>query len=369
MSMKRLATCVGAVLIALATVDLAIRTYFIPGFARDYYVRPFKSLRDRTGGQNLRVLLDAIPERRGGRLRIATVGDSTMNAVDGAETTMIPYQLESELWRHFGAASFEVVDFSVIGLHAVDAALMVNKVLGGDFDVLVYGVQLRAFPTNPSSVFATNLRREQSPSDLLRLQQAGGSRMLWRVASVEDVLSGVVASTWAAYSYRNQLRLWAGTLASLYLPPGLARVVQQSPPRQNPPTGPAKAFDKYYWARAGFEFSNPNWDGLQVIGRLCAQHRRTACVLYAGPVSPVDRQHLAEPGLFAEFLQRTRMAAEANRLVWRDYTDSMEAEDFYERTKHGTLDRIHLNSRGRQRMAALLVEPIEDALLQRSGSD
>ncbi len=355
-----------AVLVVLAAIDLAVRLWFVPGFVHAYYVAGFATLRDRTAGQNFRVLYDALGKRVGSALRVATVGDSTMNSVDAVETTMIPYQLETELCRAYGAGSFRVIDFSVIGLYATDAALTVNKLMAADVDVIVYGVQFRAFPRR-TGTFATRIGRQQSAADLARCVSAGGSRLLWETANPDDLFAGLVGSVWATYTYHPQLKLWLwGALQTQLKSYGIASGPALAPPASAKVSASPIKPRSVDWSSDEYSLDNPNWDGLETIGRLCAQHPQTACVLYAGPVNPIGRDRVTDPGLFEGFLARVQHVAESNQIVWRDYTTAMSGDDFQPPKFGKTRDPIHLNPGGRAKMAALLLDPIEEALAKRA---
>jgi len=353
------------VLVVLAAVDWWVRGPFVDSFVAPRYVKPFAILHDRTSGRDLSIFFGALAQRPAG-VRIGFVGDSTMNAADGLDTTTIPYLLGDQLRTRLERADLEAIDASEIGLYGGDALLFVDKLLGNGVDVVVYGLSLRALPRQPATQYVSRIGDELSPADLRRLVNVGGSTWLMENLTAEQVLTGVVRSGWATYAYRSSLRSWVWERAAQPIArhwPALQAALQPAPLQQQAAVAPRlpKA-QAYEWSRADYAGPNSNWTALELLGRLCRRYAPGRCVLYAGPVNPLGREPLAEPGLYEEYLAFLRIVAGRYGLIWRDYSDTMTPADFRPPKYGGLRDPIHLNEAGRAKLAQLLVEPVAEAV-------
>ena len=353
------------VLVVLAALDWWVRGPFVDSYVAARYVKPFAILHDRTGGRDLPIFFGALARRSTG-VRIAFVGDSTMNAVDGLDTTNIPYLTGEELRARLGRNDLEAIDASEIGLYGGDALLFIDKLLGAGADVVVYGASLRALPRYPVTQYVSRIGSELSPADVLRLARAGGSTWLIDNLTAEQVLSGAVRSSWATYAYRSSLRswLWEGAAQPLVQQwPALQAALQPAPLQQ--PVAVAPRLPKahaYEWSRDDYGGLNANGRALELIGQLCRRYAPGRCVLYAGPVNPLGREALADPGLYEEYLAFLRVLAGRSGLIWRDYSDTMTPADFRPPRYGGLRDPIHLNEAGRAKLAQLLAQPVAEAI-------
>src|SRR5262249_53755177 len=151
--------------------------------------------------------------------------------------------------------------------------LLTSRILGAGADVLVYGALLRALPRRPQTQYVTRISSELALSDLLRLIDAGGAAWLADNLSGDQVIAGLVHSTWATYAYRSKFpgHLWQGYLAPrLGADSWAARVTAPGPPPQ-PATAQKSKRDPTLpdWTRSDYGPPNANWDALELLGRLC----------------------------------------------------------------------------------------------------
>jgi hypothetical protein len=353
------------ILVVLAAVDWYVRGPFFDSYIAARHVRPFAILHDRTFGSDLPIFFGALARYSAG-VRIAFVGDSTMNAADGLDATTIPYLTGKELRARLGRSDIEAIDASEIGLYGGDALLFIDKLLGHDVDVLVYGVSLRALPRRPVTQYVSRISDELSPADILRLWRAGGSAWLLENLSAEQVLTGFVRTGWATYAYRSSLRQWVWERSGQRLVrkwPALLDALQPAPLQQQAAIAPrAPSAQAYEWPRDDYAGPNSNWRALDLIGRLCRHYAPGRCVIYAGPVNPLGRDTLVEPELYEDYLAFLRMLTGQYALIWRDYSDTMTPADFRPPKYGGLRDPIHLNETGRAKLAALLVQPVAEAI-------
>jgi hypothetical protein len=361
---------IAKVALVLLAIDYCVEGAFFRTFILPLYVSPHLLLRDRSGGQNLNILFDTLERTPGHRARVALIGDSTMNAADGLDNTTIPYLLGENLRQHMQRQDIETVDCSEIGQYAGDAVLFLAKLLPHQADVVVYGVSLRALPRAPDTRWVSRINEALDVDDFWRIVDVGGASWLRRMMTAEQVLTGLVRSHWSTYAYRGQLRK---ALSEQVLQPILGRVpivgrllrtaqlpdAQASAPR--PPT-----FNALEWPTVEYAPPSANWEALDVFGQLCATYAAKRCVVYAGPINPLERDRLVEPTLYAEYMARLRIMVGRYGLIWRDYTDAMTAADFRTPKYGGSRDPIHMNEQGRAKLAKLLLEPVEEVLANAS---
>src|SRR5262245_7104331 len=125
------------VVVVLALLDWWVHGWFVDAYVVPRYVTPFAILHDRTSGRDLPIFFGGLA-RGSTRTRIAFVGDSTMNAADGLDTTTIPYLVGGALRTRLGRDDIEAIDASEIGLYGGDALLFIDKLFGNRADVIVY---------------------------------------------------------------------------------------------------------------------------------------------------------------------------------------------------------------------------------------
>jgi hypothetical protein len=361
---SRVVATLAKVLVALILMDLWVRGPFFSGFVAPRFVSAYEVLRERTSGQNVSILIETIRRMPAGTPRVAFIGDSTMKAAEAPERSIVPYLLRAELRRRSNLP-VETIDCSEIGLYGTDAALLTSRLLGAGADVVVYGLLLRALPRAPNNQWVTQLSSQLDVHDLWRFVDVGGGAWLLQNAGSERLLAGLVQSAWATYAYRMPLRLY---FAEHYLAGGapfktaVAAFVRPRPvfgPDVAPrPPGP-HAVD---WPRSQYASPSANWTAVEMVGRLCQRYAPGRCVLYAGPVNPVRRTNISDPGLYEEYLASLRVLAGRYGLIWRDYTNALKAEDFRRAKYGGGPDPIHMNDQGRLKLATLLVDPVAEAL-------
>lgn len=353
-----------AVLACLAVIDLIVAGPFYAHVIAPEYVTPHLVLADRTAGQNLVIFTEALERMPRSTPQVALVGDSTMNAMAPA-VSEIPYLLGVETRKTLRGETIRPVQAGIVGLCAGDAALLTSKLIGSGTAVIVYGITLRAFPAEQSR-FATRLKSQLGPDDLWRLTAVGGLPWLHANAGADRLVAGLVESTWKTYAYRTNLRRWAWERGlQQFVPAGswLAKVIEPPAATANPAVAPRTGRgEKFEWTRANYGEPNANWDAIELYGRLCQRYAPGRCVLYAGPVNPVGRAALAEPGLYDEYLARLRVLAGRYGLIWRDYTNALGPGEFRKPMFGGWRDPIHPNEQGRAKLARLLAEPVADAV-------
>lgn len=345
------------VILVLVAVDLFVRGPFFDRYIMPGLVYKYALLRERTLGAHPSILFDALDKLPVPGVRIAFVGDSTMQAFESPDVTTVPYMVEKALRGALGRADIESIDTSVSGLYIGDGALVVDKLVGAKVDVIVYGILLRAFARDLNTQWVTRVRSEMGLRDLSRMTAVGGFPWLVRNVGVESLVGGVVHNTWATYAYRTLLGRWltkiAPPLQAVLQPPPIARQAAIAPRAPN-----ASGFDL---TREEFGYPNPSWEALDLLGRLCREYAAWRCLVFSGPINPEHRVTAAEPGFYDEFRERMRIVAGRNGIVWRDYTDAMTAEDFLpSRFGETRRDAIHLNVEGRQKLAQRLAQPLSE---------
>lgn len=355
----RLAWIAARVLLLLAVVDYFVATRFVWNRIVPGYVTPYPMLRDRTSGRNTSILFEALERVPNPGVRLAFVGDSTMNSADGADQTFVPFLARTELRQRFPALAIETVDASLLGLYGSSAALFVAKLLSRDVDVIVYGVTPRAFPAHPTDRWVSTVPSELDLVDVENIAVSGATPWLLENLGAENLITGIAKSQWATYAYRTELRKY---LAELFgqAPTGPAgpNVASLAPP----PASRDRATLRYEWTKDEYGGPNFNWQALEVVGALCATLAPGRCVLYASPINPLLRDRLYEPGLYDDYLANLRVVAGRHGLIYRDYTDALTPADFRV-PKYGAFrDPIHMNPQGRAKLARLLLEPLSQAV-------
>jgi hypothetical protein len=353
------------VILLLLVVDQWVRGPFFARSVAPLYVDRFTILRERTWGQNVLVLLEAM-RRRPGAMHVTFLGDSVLRAVDEADETTVPYLVQRQLRERFAPMDVDVVDCSAVGLYASDAMLLTSKLVGAGSDVIVYEVLPRAVPRAPDQEWVTRVSSQLSPSDLWRVLRVGGAPWLARNLTAAQITDGLVNTSWALYAYRSNLKLfvWDVLLPRVFPYRGLVRWMFYGPEAAAPPTIEFRPHlpGKFEWTWAEYGPPNANWDALNLFGRLCHQYQPGRCVIYSGPLNPLGRAQAAEPELFDAYLAHLRAVAGRYGLVWRDYTDTMTPADFAPPKYVGVRDPIHLNGAGNAKLAQLLQAPVAEAV-------
>jgi hypothetical protein len=352
------------VIAALVALDVTIRAVFFPRTIFRDYVTPYPILRDRTFSQNWSVFFGVLSRLPRPDLRVALVGDSTVFATEPyGDEACVAMLLRTELRGRYPDVDVEVVDASALGLFGADAALVVNKLLQQDLDILVYGVTLRAFPTRPPIAHMTSLGRELGPGDIARLVALDQGPWLWHTVGGSDLATGLVHSSWALYAYRVPLKrlAWRRAVAPLVTRPSWQEAVAPDFPPQLFIEPERRRDSRYRWTRPEYGSSNANWQALTVIGELCERYAPGRCLLYTGPVNPAVRDRLTEPGLYEEYVTRVRTTAARHGLGWRDYSDALSPDQF-RRPLLGETDPIHMNQRGGAELVALIADALRDTI-------
>ena len=345
------------VLVVLAAADWCVRTTFFDQYIVPRFVRGHPLLREGSGGGKLSILFDAMRRSEPGRIRIAFLGDSTMKAMPGADETVVPYLVREELRKRFGQSRIDAVDASVIGLYASDGLLITDKLLGAGADVIVYGLLPRALPHHPVAVWTTRVSSELGPSDLGRLLVIGGGGWLARNFEAEQLIVGILGAGWKTYTYRTLLkRCVSDTLVQQW--PPLAALTKPLPAPPQPWSFKPETPRQYVWTYDECGPPNPNWEALELLGRLCGRYAPRRCLIFSGPLNPARRDDLCEPRLYAEYLARLQHLADQYGLVFRDYSEGMTPADFVVPPAPTKPDPMHLNAGGRAKLAAKLVDPI-----------
>jgi hypothetical protein len=279
-------------------------------------------------------------------------------AMPGPRNTVVPYLVGQGLQRRFGASQIEVIDTSNVGLYAAEGLLFVDKLLGVDADIIVYGLLLRAFPRHPAELWTSRVSGELGVGDLERLLAVGAGPWLAQTVGAEQVLGGVVHSEWRTYAYRSSLRSFlSGHLRPFW--PAMAAVLHAPPTAEEPPVSPRPGGrPQFDWTRVDYGSPNPNWDALELLGRLCARYGPRRCMIFSSPINPEGRDRLAEPGFYEEYLGRLQEVSDRYGILYRDCTDGLTPADFVP-GKQGR-DAIHMRDSGRAKLAARLVEPVAD---------
>lgn len=359
-----------AVLVALALVDVAVRGRFFNNYVMPRYVNIGLLPRERTNGHNWRTIFDAARRLPRPVLRVGIVGDSTVYGTDSLADNAAPaWFLREALRRRWPGVTVGVIDVSEIGLYANDAALLMNKLLTPDFDILVYGLTLRALPASPNARWALHLNSELSPAELARIIAIGGGPWLWERLSGSEVLASLVQSTWATYAYGPFLKRYAWEhVTTPLLQPWPTWLEATRPAKFAPPTlsVPRNILPgEFEWSREGYGIPNSNWAALDVMSGLCERYAPGRCLIYSGPINPLGRDRLTEPGHFDEYLARLRVLAGRHGVRFRDFTDTLEADDFrrplYPRPGSGPpRDPIHMNAKGGAKFGEYLADAVAD---------
>lgn len=366
MTWRRTLSILARVLLLLVLVDCLVAGPFVNRVLLPHYVTPYPVLRDRTGGKNTSVLFEALQRLPNPGVRVAFVGDSTMNSADGPDQSFVPLLIRADLARRFPGQRIETVDASLLGLYGSSAALFIAKLLGDDTDVVVYGITPRAFPTHPATRWISTISTELSAGDVLRLTRAGGGPWLFANLSAEDLLTGLIKSDWSTYAFRSEVRMYlADRLVDALAPqfPPLRALASREQQQESPPVAARSTpLPPYEWMRDDYGIPNANWAALRVIGELCQIYAPGRCLIYGSPINPLLREQLYEPGLYQEYLREVRVVAGRYGVAWRDYTDALTPAHFRKPKYGGVRDPIHMNPEGRAKLAGLLAEPVGDAI-------
>ena len=167
------------VIALLLLVDQWVRGPFFTRSVAPLYVDPFTILRERTWGQNVLVLLEAI-RRRPGAIHVTFLGDSVLRSVDAADETTVPYLVQRQLRERFAPMDVDVVDCSEVGLYAGDAMLLTSKFVAAGSDVMgpesseptPRSARRRCWPT-PGSVARRPIHRARTRSHPTPRRTAG----------------------------------------------------------------------------------------------------------------------------------------------------------------------------------------------------
>lgn len=343
------------VLLVLVAIDWCVRGPFFDAYVMPGLVNRYPMLRERTAGAYPSIVFDALDKLPAPAVRVAFVGDSTMLAYGSPDTSTIAYMTQRQLRRDLDRSDVEAMDVSTLGLYVTDGAIVVDKLVGAKVDVVVYGILLRAFARDAYATWVTRLREEIGVGDMVRMTAVGGFPWLISNVGAEALAGGVVHNAWATYGYRAMLSRWL-----VKVEPPLAWVLRTPPLVREMPMGPPPPHaGSFELTRAEFGYPSPSWEAFELLARLCGAYAPSRCVVFGGPVNPEYRATMAEPGLYDEFRERMRVVAERNDVVWLDYTDAMTPRDFLPARFGGPKrDAIHLNVRGRRKLARELAAPI-----------
>lgn len=143
-------------------------------------------LRDHSAGENVRLLMDLVAANRSPSLRIAYIGDSTMETM-GIDQKELPYIATANLRTHRPDLEITPIHAGLIGLYGSDAALMLSKLLDERVDYVVYGIVPRALPTSVAEHLRNALRRQMWVSDLVRFAERGELPWLVENFSAEEI--------------------------------------------------------------------------------------------------------------------------------------------------------------------------------------
>jgi hypothetical protein len=356
------------VLIALVVFDLEVRGKFFDSYVMPRYVASGLLPRERTNGHVWRTIFDGLARIPRPKVRMGVVGDSTVHDTGVLGDDKAPvYFMAQALQRRLPNVTVGGVDVSEIGLYANDAALVVNKLIAADVDVIVYGLTLRALPAISNAHWSTNLGYELSPLEMLRVTSVGGGAWLWDSISGAQVLGSAIQSVWAAYGYRAILKrfVWERAVAPKLQPWPAVMEATRPDPFAPPKIGVPKDLlpGKVDWSRAGFAIPNSNWDAIEIIASLCERYAPERCLIYSGPINPDGRDRLADPGLYEEYLARLRGVMERHGVRFHDFSDALAATDFRKPMfprpgEAAPRDPIHLNPDGGAKLGDVVAEAV-----------
>lgn len=350
------------VLLVLLAVDLVVRGPFLDSQVGPTAARSQQLLRDRTRAQAWSRIFTTLERAPRADVRIGLFGDSTVYQTSRpGDVYSIAFLLRRALQQRFPTRTIQVVDCSQIGLYASDTALLLNRALGHDIDLFVYGVTLRSLPRDPPTMWATTLGSEIGARELARLLAVGAGGWLLDTFPLEDLAAGLVHGGWTTYAYRLELRtrIWEEIVAPAVAPwPALATALAPAPLYSRPPPEQPRTLASYRWTREAYGPPNHNWQALDVVGRLCERYGSERCLLYSGPLNPDASEWFVPPDLYEDYRTRLRALAKRYDLDLRDFTKLMPAMSF--RARKGGPDAIHLNVGGGTLLAQWLAAGLEE---------
>ena len=282
--------------VGLSVLTLWVDWSFVPGWLTRHYTFGQPLLHDLTRGSNLAILFALLPRQADpNEVRVVLVGDSSIGGTYPVED-YLAFMLSEQLRDRFPGKRVRVFDFSIIGLYAQDALVLMAKAFAFHPDLVVYAVSPRIAPSSPATPWATaavdvafdwDVLQRVDPVTLVPLvgRESLGRTMVyswWRVAALRTVFAQLVTERLAARSPALGRAVVAVTPAPLPPPPGErpgGYLFPRDRYRLDPPTRSTRAFD--------------------ALVRLCARERR--CLIYHLPVNPSAERGF-EPGLLDEFV-------------------------------------------------------------------
>ncbi len=338
------------VLVLLLAVDWYVKEKFVPERIVTVYEPPRAPLIDRTSGNNMGILFRLAERRRAATHAplIAMVGDSTiMSSTQPRETTLVAgvRRVANDSLRT--DLPVDVMEFSAAGMPATDAVVFIAKALGLGVDLVTYSLTPR--------VLCSPGRRS---SDVDRWVMDGDARreLGWSYLSgsfgPEDLARSFLISHWDLYRFRREIAgdVRAG-IASLFSSADHGRWVSPYPPTTiNPIRKPGPIFTR---ALCNIDPTNAQVLALRRIIEMCAASGR--CLLYHSPINPAARE-LFEEGLLPQFSRDVRDWTSESSVQFRNYSMILKASGFAHPPPTSILkaDAVHMNFRGRSRVAELL---------------
>lgn len=339
----------------LAGLDWFVGHVFVPTHVTPVVAPARRVIRDRTAGQNLGIVFRMSEEPLSGAgPNVVMVGDSTVMTSFRAESTSLTPNVQRRM------SEVRVVEFAAAGLPASHASVMIAKALGLGADLVTYAMTPRIVCEPP--LWATDAHDWIADPDVIREL---GLEYVAENFGITDVARSFVTARSNLLRFRRELRTWVDRLRH--------RLPQAFHPRTQPSAyaplqfGPPRKLSRPYWTRKRcvFDDSNAEVRALRRIFEMCGASGR--CLLYHGPINPVGSR-MFEAGVMAEFAMLTRGLATEHGVPFRSYANAIGPREFIvPKTPRGEpiIDAVHLNARGRLRLAALIANDASRLLTTR----
>jgi hypothetical protein len=354
--------CLSQLLIVVACLGIFtawVECWFVPRSLAPMYRDRFPLLADHTRGTDLAVLFELLPPpATDGRIRVVLVGDSSIGGAFPVED-FLASKLQRQLARLMPRRRIEVIDFSIIGLRAQEALIMIAKVLASRPDLVVYAMSPRIAPDD--TLWATSVRDLALEWDVV---SRIGLRRSLSMLDAESFPRTFVYSFWPPMRLRTALKRAAHEASrEIAALPGtvLAQILAPAPPFDQPPDQKGWKSANYMWTKAHYRFDVPTPSTRAIAGIIDVCAHEGHCLVYHIPINP-NAVRGFEDGLVDEFAEYVRSRAATASVPFRDFR-AFGRHGHFRVNLAGNPDAIHPTAEGQEAFAPVLATAIKQLVL------